>query len=102
MPIERTEPLTSAAERGHALQIGPGFRRGAADFLREHRAPHAAPAGRVEAVLHGHIVIGDDGIDSDPLFLRKVGGHFEIENVPCIILDNIQNAGTAIHGKGRR
>ena len=73
----------------------------AADLLRDHGDADAAPAGGVERVLDRHVVVGDDGLDLDPLALREVGRHLEVEDVARVVLDDVEDAGAAVDRLGR-
>src|SRR3954453_567955 len=70
--------------------------RRAADLLREHGHADAAPAGRVEAALHGDVVLRDYRHAPDALRLRHRGGHLEVDDVAGVVLDDVQDAGDAV------
>ncbi len=90
-----------AGQVGALLQVVAGFGRRADDLLDEDRGPDAAPAGSVEAVLHGHVVIDEDVLDGDALGMGQIGGHLEIEYVAGVVLDQEQHARAAVDGLGR-
>ena len=70
--------------------------RRADDLLQQHRHADASPARGVEAVLHRDVVVRHDGRDLDALALREVGRHLEVEDVARVVLDDVQDAGTAV------
>src|SRR4051795_3978942 len=72
--------------------------RRAADLLREHGHADAAPAGRIEAVLDGHVVVRHHRRDLDPLGGRELRGHLEVHDVARVVLDDVQDAGPTVHG----
>ena len=75
-------------------------RRGAADLLRQHGRAHAAAAGGVEAVLHGHVVVDRHAGDLDAVGLRQLGGHLEVQHVAGVVLDDVQHARAAVDRPG--
>src|SRR5918996_3161385 len=72
-----------------------------ADLLGDDRDPDAAPAGGVEAVLDGDVVVRDHGLDIDPLALGEVGGHLEVHHVARVVLDDVQHARATVDRLGR-
>ena len=91
-----------AAQRCHAAEIVAAGGRRAADLFRDHGHPRAAAARRVQAVLHRHVVIDDDRLHLDATRLAKFRGHFKIQNVAGVVLDDVEDAGSAIDsGSGR-
>src|SRR3954447_12046077 len=75
--------------------------RRAADLLREHGHADAAPAGRIEAVLDGHVVVRHHRRDLDPLGGRELRGHLEVHDVAGVVLDDVEDAGAAVDGLRR-
>jgi phosphotransferase system HPr (HPr) family protein len=49
------------------------------------------------AARDGDVVVHDHGRHLDPLVLRELGGHLEVEDVARVVLDDVQHAGTAAH-----
>ena len=64
-PNDRDRSLTSRADVGDRLELLALLGQGAGDLLDEDGGAGAAPAGRVEAVLHGDVVVDDDRGDLD-------------------------------------
>ena len=91
-----------AAQRRHAAEIVAAGGRRAADLFRQHGRAHAAAARRVQAVLHRHVVIDDDRLHLDATGLAKLRGHFEIHDVAGVVLDDVEDAGSAIDSGGGR
>src|SRR5215210_9064124 len=75
--------------------------RGAADLMHEDGACDAAPPARVRRVLDGHIVVGNDVIGLDPFCLAEFPCHLEVEHVACVVLDDVEDTGPAVHGLAR-
>jgi hypothetical protein len=84
------------------FQRGGAHRRAAADLLDDDRDPDAAPTGRVQGVLDGDVVVRHDRLDLDAVAPCQVGRHVEVHHVAGVVLDDVQDAGTAVDGLGRR
>jgi len=54
----------------------------------------------VQAVLNGHVVVGDDRFHFNPFAARQVSRHLKVEHVAGIVLDDVQHARAAIYGLG--
>ena len=91
-----------AAQRCHAAEIVAAGGRRAADLFREHGRPRTAAARRVQAVFHRHVVIDNDRLHLDVTGLAKFRGHFEIHDVAGVVLDDVEDAGSAIDGASGR
>jgi len=76
--------------------------RGARDLLDEHRARDAAAAGGVEGVLHGDVVVRDDGPHGDALGADQVGGRLEVQDVAGVVLHDVHDAGAGAYGQRGR
>ena len=98
-PIERPWSLTFVGRRGHLGQRAAGLRVGAGDLLEQHGHADAAAAGRVQRVLDGDVVVGDDRRDLD-LAGDELRGHLEVQDVAGVVLDDVEHAGPAIDGAG--
>ena len=61
--------------------------------MHEDRTRYAAAARRVEAVLHGDIIVDDDVVRLDVLILRHVDGHLEVQHIARVVLDDAEDAG---------
>ena len=99
MPMLRPQPLTF----WQSAVIAPGsarFGRRAADFLCQDGGAYTAAAGRVEAVLHGHVVVDHHGFYFDAFGVGHFGGHLEVHNVAGVVLDDVQHACAAVNGLG--
>ena len=93
------DPPRHLGDLGQAAAL---LRGGAGDLLHEHGDADAAPAGGVEAVLHGDVVVGDDGDDVDARFgRRQLGRHLEVHDVTGVVLDDVQDASAAVDVLGR-
>ena len=87
---------------GHFRERAALLSGGTGDLLQEHGDPHAAPAGRIEAVLDRDIVIRNDGRDLDTgLCSSELGGHLEVHDVAGVVLHDVQDAGAAVDALGR-
>jgi hypothetical protein len=62
----------------------------------------AAAAGGVERVLHGDVVVDEHRLDADPLVRGVVGRELEVHDVARVVLDDVDDAGAAVDGLGRR
>ena len=96
MPMLRPSAFTRAAQLGDRGEVRPSSAAAPDDLLGEDGDAHAAAAGRVEAVLHGHVVVRDDGLHLDAVGPGEVGGHLEVEHVAGVVLDDVQHAGAAV------
>jgi len=83
--LTRRAISANVGERPALLCGGPG------DLLRDHRDADAAPPRGVQAVLHGHVVVGDDRLDLDAS-PSQVRGHVEVHDVAGVVLDDVQHA----------
>ena len=90
-----------AAEVGDLLQRLLLLRGRSADLLGENGRADAAPSGRVEAVLHGDVVVDHDRLHLDPLAAGELGGHVEVHDVAGVVLDDVHHAGAAVDGLRR-
>src|SRR5919112_6211603 len=75
--------------------------RCAADLVHEDGACYAAPPARVRGVLDGHIVVGDDVVGLYPFGLAELPCHLEVEHVARVVLDDVEDPGSAVHGLAR-
>src|SRR6202020_3182137 len=67
----------------------------------QHGHAHATTPGRVQRVLHGHVVVGEDGLDLDVVALAHLGGHLEVHHVAGVVLDDVNDPGATVDGLGR-
>src|ERR671910_496149 len=81
-----------------ACEIFPVVGRCAADLVHEDGACDAAPPAGVRRVLDGHIVVGHDVVGLYPLGLAELPCHLEVEHVPRVVLDDVEDPGPAVHG----
>ena len=102
MPMERARVIHLAGQRRDAAEIVTAGGRRAADLFRQHGGADAAAAGRVEAVLHRHVVVDHDRLHLDAAGLAQLRGHFEIHDVAGVVLDDVEDAGSAIDRAGGR
>ena len=87
-----------------ALDLGQWQQRlggAAANLLGQHGRAHAAPSGRVEAVLNGDVVVDHDTGHLDPIGCRQFGRHFEVHDVARVVFDDVQHACATVDGFGR-
>ncbi len=92
-----------AAEPGDLGERPAPLGRRAADLLGQHGCADAAPAGGVQAVLHGHVVGDHHRLDCDALVAGQVGRHLEVHDVARVVLDDMQHPGAAVDGlRGRQ
>ena len=97
-PAALTLRATSATSASGAALLGGR----AGDLLQQHGDADTAPAGGVEAVLHGDVVVGDDGDDLGAgLGGHQLGGHLEVHHVAGVVLHDVQDAGAAVDALGR-
>jgi hypothetical protein len=96
----RATPNDLAGHVGDRLELLALLGQGAGDLLDEDGGAGAATASRVEAVLHGDVVVDDDRGDLDVLVGRQLGGHLEVEDVAGVVLHDVQHAGAAVDGLG--
>src|SRR5215211_790282 len=75
--------------------------RGAADLVHEYGARNTAPPAGVRRVLNGYIIVGDDVVGHYLFGLGELPGHLEIEDVACVVLDDVEDPGPAVHGLAR-
>jgi len=85
---------------GHFGERGALLGKRAGDLLQEHRHADAAPARGIQRIQDGHVIVRDDRGDLN-LARDKLRRHLEVEHVAGVILDNVQDARTAIDGPGR-
>src|SRR5215207_7185246 len=75
--------------------------RCAADLVHEDGACDAPPPARVGRVLDGDIIVGHDVVGLDPFGFAELPCHLEVENVARVVLDDVEDAGPAVHGFAR-
>ena len=91
-----------AGQRRYAGEVVTAGGGRAADLFGQHGGADAAAAGGVQAVLHRHVVIDNDRLHLDAASLAKLGSHFKIHDVAGVVLDDVEDAGSAIDsGSGR-
>src|SRR6266508_2173860 len=79
------------------------FRATAATVARSPPSSASAPpTGRVQAVLHGHVVVHQDRFHLDALVGGELGGELEVHDVTGVVLDDVHHPGTAVHALRRR
>ncbi len=83
------------------IQAVAGFGCRADDLLDQDGRTHAAPAGGVEAILHGHVVVDEDVLDGDAVAMGQFGGRLEVEHVAGVVLHQKQHARAAVDHLGR-
>ena len=88
-------------DRRHAVEVVTAFGCRARDLLDEHRSGDATPTGRVEGVLHGDVVVDDDGAHGDPLRPGQIGGGLEVQNVARVVLDDVEDPRASVSRLGR-
>ena len=89
----RPSATTSASEP-------PASAQAPAIFSTRTAAPVPA-AGRVQAVLDGHVVVHQDRLDLDALVGRQLGGDLEVHHVAGVVLDDVDDARAGIDGLRR-
>ena len=103
MPMLRPARVDLAGHVGDLGQAATLLGRRAGDLLDQHRDTDAASADRVEAVLDGHVVVGDDGDDLDAAAGGgDLRGHLEVHHVAGVVLHDVQHAGATVDGLGGR
>jgi hypothetical protein len=73
----------------------------AGELLGQHGRPDSTPARRVERVLHRDVVVDQHGLDRDAFVGGVLGGQLEVHHVARVVLDEVHDAGAAVHGLGR-
>ena len=101
MPIERAFGVDLDRRGGHVGERRPGLGLGPGDLLDEDGAADAATTGRVQRVLDRDVVVGDDRRDLD-LAGHELRRQLEVEDVAGVVLDDVEDAGAAVDGPGRR
>src|SRR5699024_3886586 len=84
----------------HRLQVVAAFGGRTGDLFHQDRTGHAAAAGGVQGILHGHVVGDHHGLDRDVLEFGQFGGGLEVEHVAGVVLHDVQDAGAAVGGLG--
>ena len=90
------------ADVGDLLEGSLLLRRSAGDLLQQDGGADASPSGRVEAVLHGDVVVDQHGLHLGALGAAELGGHLEVHHVAGVVLDDVEHAGAAVDGLRRR
>ena len=72
MPMVRVTELTRSPEGDQLVELRALLGGGADGLDDEEVAGHAAPPDRVGRVLHGDVVVDDDGADLDALGLGQL------------------------------
>ena len=91
-----------AGQRRDAAEVVTAGGGRAADLFGQHGGADAAASGGVEAVLDGDVIVNHDRLHLDTASLAKLGGHFEIHDVAGVVLDDVEDAGSAIDSGGGR
>ena len=100
-PMLRPLALTVRATSATCVEVAALLGRRAGDLLQQHGDADAAAAGRPGAVLHGDVVVGDDGDDARAgLGRRQLGRHLEVHDVAGVVLHDVQDAGAAVDQLG--
>jgi len=87
---------------GHVVQAASPLGGGPRDLLDEDRPRHTAPAGRVERVLDGDVVVDQHGADGQALGRGELGGRLEVEHVAGVVLHDVEDPRPTVDGAGRR
>ena len=74
---------------------------GSGDLLEQDGRADPPTTGRIERILDGDVVVGDDGRHLDLAF-HELCGELEVEHVAGVVLDDVQDAGAAVDGACRR
>ena len=99
----RPPAFTRLATSATSARLRPCSAAAPAIFSTQHRDADPAPARGVQAVLDGDVVIDHDRGDVDAGLCRgELGGHLEVHEVAGVVLDDVQDAGAAVDGRGGR
>ena len=91
-----------ARHRGHAGEVATLVGGCAGELLDQHGDADAPPARRVEAVLHGDVVVRHHRDDLDAgVSGGELGGHLEVHDVAGVVLHDVQHAGAAVDAARR-
>ena len=97
-PKERARSLTRWATAATSCSDAPCSALAPAIFSSSTVAPVPRRPGRVQAVLHRHVVVDQDGLHADAVVVQHVGRHLEVQHVAGVVLDDVQHAGAAVGG----
>ncbi len=97
MPMLRPSPLTLRPMAATDARSAPSSAAAPQIFSTRTVTPTPAAARGVEAVLDGHVIVGDDRFHLDAGFLGgHLGGHLEVHDVAGVVLDDVQHAGAGV------
>ena len=98
---EGPRPLVDLTTEGHGRsEVGAALGRRSHDLLHEHGRAGTPPPRRPGAVLHRHVVVDHHGLDPYPVVGGQLRGHLEVQDVPGVVLDDVQDPGAPVHGLG--
>ena len=60
--------------------------------MNENGACNAASPRRIKAVLDGYVIVDDDIIRFDILFLCHIDGHFKVQDIACVVFYDAKDA----------
>ncbi len=99
------------AHLDNLFQVLPALGGRGAALDHEEIARRAPAAHGIGAVLHGYVVVHDDGADLDAFGLRHFAAHIPAHPVALVVVDDVQHAGVVgdqlgalihvIHGRRR-
>ena len=96
MPMLRPSAFTLAHSPATSASGRPASAAAPTIFSARTVTPTPRRPAVQSAVLHGHVVVRDDGLHLDAVGPGEVGGHLEVEHVAGVVLDDVQHAGPAV------
>ncbi len=96
--MERVRAFTFSPSDTSAARSAPFSAAAPTSLLDHQRSGDAAPAGRVERIVHGDVVIGDD---ARRLAADHLCRHLEVHDVAVIVLDDEDHPGAGVDGLRR-